>query len=198
MTDLATTDLAPGVWYAIAAEHDLVDGHVYRTVLGGHELAVWRAQSGTVQVWDDRCPHRGVRFSLGEVVGDDLRCQYHAWRFGPGGACHFIPAQPQMKVPGTIRARTWPVALSGGLVWTGIDPVGAVPGLLPGAVARAIPIARPAAEVAAAAATLDGLATVIQPLDAQSSMVRAIATDGDVWRADRQLTRLRRHLERAA
>ncbi|KUR75606.1 Rieske (2Fe-2S) protein [Novosphingobium sp. FSW06-99] len=191
------TNLATGVWYAIAADHDLVDGHVYRTVLGGHELAVWRAQSGTVQVWDDRCPHRGVRFSLGEVVGDDLRCQYHAWRFGPTGACTFIPAQPQMKVPGTIRARTWPVAQSGGLVWTGIDPAGPVPDLPPGTVARAIPIARPAAEVAAALVALEGLAPVVQPLDAGTTMVRAIATDGDVPRADRVLVALRRRLESA-
>jgi phenylpropionate dioxygenase-like ring-hydroxylating dioxygenase large terminal subunit len=123
-----------GTWYAIAAEHDVPQRHVYRTTLGGHELAVWRSRAGAIQVWDNRCPHRGVRFSLGEVVGDELRCQYHAWRFATTGACTFIPAQPDRKVPGSIRATPWPVAQAGGLIWTGIDPQGAPPALAEGAV----------------------------------------------------------------
>jgi phenylpropionate dioxygenase-like ring-hydroxylating dioxygenase large terminal subunit len=187
-------------WIAIAAEHDLPRGHVYRTMLAGHELAVWRATDGAVQVWEDRCPHRGVRLSLGEVVGDELRCQYHAWRFGKTGACTHIPAQPDMKVPGTIRTRAWPVALSGGLVWSGIDPVGTPPVLPPGAVLRALPVRRPAGALgeAIALAALDDLALTLQPLDATTTMVHGVATDGDVARADRTLTALRRRLEQAA
>ncbi len=119
--------LDPARWYPIAAEHDVPRQHIHRATLGGHELAVWRSSDGTVHVWQDRCPHRGVHFSLGEVVGDELRCQYHAWRFGTSGACTFIPAQPDRKVPGTIRATVWPVAQSGGMIWTGFDPVGAPP-----------------------------------------------------------------------
>jgi phenylpropionate dioxygenase-like ring-hydroxylating dioxygenase large terminal subunit len=190
--------IAAGTWYAIAADHDLPAGHIYRTALGGHDLAVWRATCGTVQVWDNRCPHRGVRFSLGEVVGDELRCQYHAWRFGKTGACRFIPAQPDRKVPGTIRARVWPVALAGGLVWTGIAPVGAPPNLPPGAVLRAIAVRRPAHDLAQAVTALPDLALTIQPLDAGTTMLRGIATDGDPVRADLALLALRRRLEHGA
>jgi len=196
--------LDSGVWYAIAADHDLPRqgslGHVYRTVLGGHELAVWRATDGSCQIWEDRCPHRGVRFSLGEVVGDELRCQYHAWRFGKTGACTFIPAQPDMKVPGSIHARVWPVAEAGGLVWSGIAPVGRPPDLPTGAVVRAIPVARPAAALAKAVATaaLPALALTIQPLGPDAAMLRGIATDGDLARADLALVALRRRLEDAA
>jgi phenylpropionate dioxygenase-like ring-hydroxylating dioxygenase large terminal subunit len=187
-------------WTAIAAEHDLPHGHVYRTVLAGHELAVWRAEDGAVQVWEDRCPHRGVRLSLGEVVGSELRCQYHAWRFGQNGACTYIPAQPAMKVPGTIRAKAWPVALSGGLVWSGIDSTGEPPVLPAGAVVRALPIKRSAEALAEAVAlaALDDLVLTLQPLDAGTTMLRGVATDGDVARADRTLTALRRRVEQAA
>jgi phenylpropionate dioxygenase-like ring-hydroxylating dioxygenase large terminal subunit len=192
--------LQAGVWYAIAAEHDLPKDHVYRTMLGGHELAAWRSTDGGVHVWEDRCPHRGVRFSLGEVVGDELRCQYHAWRFGKTGACTFIPAQPDLKVPRTIHAAVWPVALSAGLVWSGIEPTGAPPELPPGAVLRAIPIARPAASVAHALVKepLSGLALVLQPLDETATIVRGIALDDDLVRADHALLALRRRLEQAA
>ena len=192
--------LESGAWYAIAADHDLPRNHVYRTVLGGHELAVWRSTDGAVHVWEDRCPHRGVRFSLGEVVGDELRCQYHAWRFGKTGACTFIPAQPDMKVPGSIHANVWPVATSAGLVWTGIAPVGTPPALPPGAVIRAIPIRRPAVALAHALAEtpLRGLALILQPLDEGSTMVRGIAGGDDLARADLALMALRRRLEQAA
>jgi nitrite reductase/ring-hydroxylating ferredoxin subunit len=194
------TLLTPGQWYAIAADHDVPPGHIYRTVLGGQDLAVWRSSDSALHVWANRCPHRGVRFSLGEVVGDELRCQYHAWRFAASGACTFIPAQPAMKVPGTIRATVWPVARSGGMVWTGIAPVGSPPALPTGAVVRAIPIARPATTVIAALAAmpLERLTLIVQPCDETRAIVRGLAGDGDCVRADRLLTALRRRIEHAA
>ena len=194
---MARVMIDPRNWYAIAADHDVPHGHIYRTTLGGHELAVWRGSDDALHVWQNRCPHRGVRFSLGEVVDGELRCQYHAWRFAASGACTFIPAQPDRKVPGSIRATVWPMAQGSGMIWTGIDPVGSPPMLPDGAVIRAIPIAKPAAVVTQALPT-DGLALMLQPLDEASAMVRGIALDGDLARADRVLTALRRRLERAA
>jgi phenylpropionate dioxygenase-like ring-hydroxylating dioxygenase large terminal subunit len=190
----------PGRWYAIAAEHDVPQRHVYRTTLGGHELAAWRSRDGAIQVWDNRCPHRGVRLSLGEVVGNELRCQYHAWRFATTGACTFIPAQPDLKVPRTIRATPWPVAQAGGLIWTGIDPQGTPPALADGAVVRAVGIGRATAVVEPALAQIEraGLSLTLQPLDQASTMIRGTVGDGDLARADRVLLALRRELERAA
>lgn len=189
-----------GRWYPIAAEHDLPPNHIYRTLLGGHELAVWRASDSSVCIWQDRCPHRGVRFSLGEVAGDELRCQYHAWRFGKSGACTFIPAQPDSKVPAAIRASVWPVALYAGMVWTGINPAGQPPALPTGAVVRAMPVCR-APEVVAqaiAGAGFAALTLLVQPTGPDAAVLRGIATDGDVAQADRLLLALRRTLEAGA
>lgn len=189
----------PARWYPIAALHDLAPRHVYRTTLAGHDLIAWATQDGTPQVWADRCPHRAVRLSLGEVVGNELRCQYHAWRFAAGGACTFIPAQPGLKVPGSIHATVWPVALSGGMVWSGIAPEGTPPGCGGGTPIRAIPIARSPVVVEAALAHAPvGLTLAVQPLDAGSAMVRGIAHDGDCRAADLWLCALRRELERGA
>lgn len=189
------TGITPGTWYAIAADQDVPHRHVYRTMLAGHELVAWRASDGGIQVWDNRCPHRGVRLSLGEVVGDELRCQYHAWRFGKSGVCTFIPAQPDMTVPGTIRARAWPVAVAGGLVWTGTDPVGPPPAMPAGAVIRALPVRRAHTDISA---DLPSIVLTVQPMDDRSSMLRGIATDGDVVRADLAVLALRRRLEACA
>jgi nitrite reductase/ring-hydroxylating ferredoxin subunit len=141
----------PARWYPVAASDDLPQGHVYQTMLGGNPLAIWRASDGTVNIWEDRCPHRGVRFSIGIVQDDELRCQYHAWRFASGsGACTHIPAQPTAKPAAAIRATVWPVVERDGLVWTGVAPVGDPLSLGDGVVLRAIPVNRDAATAEAA------------------------------------------------
>ena len=64
-------------------------------VLLGRELAVWRADDGNVNVWENRCLHRGVRLSIGINDGAELKCQYHGWRYANRTAgCTYIPAHP--------------------------------------------------------------------------------------------------------
>ena len=58
-------ELAKKQWHPIAASTDLVPRHVYHAQLLGRELAVWRADDGHVNVWENRCLHRGVRLSSG-------------------------------------------------------------------------------------------------------------------------------------
>src|SRR5579872_3677400 len=73
-------------WYPIADETDLPFRHVYHAILLGQELAVWRADDDTINVWENRCLHRGVRLSIGTNLGSELRCQYHGWRYANGTA----------------------------------------------------------------------------------------------------------------
>ena len=62
----------------------------------GPEVAIWRDGSGAVHVWQDRCPHRGMRLSFGFVRGDELSCLYHGWRYGADGA---VPLHPRASRP---------------------------------------------------------------------------------------------------
>ena len=57
--------LSDPTWYPIASSDDLPFRHVYQGQLLGRELAVWRADDGNVNVWENRCLHRGVRLSIG-------------------------------------------------------------------------------------------------------------------------------------
>ncbi len=95
-------------WFAVSACGEVARNAVAHTQLLGQELVLWRSASGALNAWENRCPHRGVRLSLGSCMGEELRCQYHAWRFASGsGQCTHIPSHPGQKPASTIRARRY-------------------------------------------------------------------------------------------
>ncbi len=117
-------------WYPIASSSDLPYRHAYHGQLLGRELAVWRADDGFVNVWENRCLHRGVRLSIGINDGSELKCQYHGWRYANRTAgCTYIPAHPADAPARTICNRTFPSIERYGLVWSGEAPVGELPGI---------------------------------------------------------------------
>lgn len=129
MTD-SLGDAAAGRWFPIATELDLPDRHIFHGQLLGRELAVWRADDGFVNVWENRCLHRGVRLSIGTNDGVELTCRYHGWRYSSRSAgCTYIPAHPADAPARTIFNRTFPVTEKYGLVWSGEAPEGEAPGL---------------------------------------------------------------------
>ena len=116
------------LWHPVASEHDVPYRHVHHGQLLGRELAVWRADDDYVNVWENRCLHRGVRLSIGSNDGSELRCQYHGWRYANRSAgCTYIPAHPADAPARTICNRTFPSVERYGLVWSGEDPVGEPP-----------------------------------------------------------------------
>ncbi|WP_417308060.1 Rieske 2Fe-2S domain-containing protein [Devosia sp.] len=111
-------------WHPIAASGDLPFRHVFHGQLAGRELAVWRADDGNVNVWENRCLHRGVRLSIGINEGTELKCQYHGWRYANRSAgCTYIPAHPADAPARRITNRTYPVTEQFGLVWAAVTPV---------------------------------------------------------------------------
>ena len=122
--------MAGAAWYPIAAAHDLPFRHVFHGQLLGREFAVWRADDGFVNIWENRCLHRGVRLSIGINDGRELRCQYHGWRYSNRTAgCTYIPAHPADAPARTITIRTFPVAERYGLIWSSLDAVGEGPAI---------------------------------------------------------------------
>ena len=109
-------------WYPVAASADLVAGHLLAARLWGSDLVVWRDDNGAVNVWPDRCLHRGVRLSLGSNTGTELVCRYHGWRYASGaGSCTYIPAHPDNAPAQSLCTTTLPVREYAGLVWTTLD-----------------------------------------------------------------------------
>lgn len=112
-------------WIPIALSRDVPAGVTRAVLLDGRELVAWRGD-GRAHVWDDRCPHRGMRLSLGFVRENSLNCLYHGWQYGPSSSCLRIPAHPDLAVAPTIKANAYETAEAGGLVWVrlaGTEPL---------------------------------------------------------------------------
>lgn len=107
----------PWSWYAVAASRDLPAGKIMQVVLNGENLVLWRSEQGRACVWGDRCPHRGMRLSLGASYGESLVCPYHGWNFGTDGHCHRIPAHPQLSPSRAARTRIYPIVEQHDYVW---------------------------------------------------------------------------------
>jgi nitrite reductase/ring-hydroxylating ferredoxin subunit len=109
-------------WFPVMRLEELVPRHVAQSELLGQEIALWRADDGRVNAWENRCPHRGVRLSIGQNTGADLRCRYHGWRFASGdGRCTHIPADPSRAPPAAIRATVFDVSVQDGFVWVALS-----------------------------------------------------------------------------
>ncbi|QPM90426.1 Rieske 2Fe-2S domain-containing protein [Pseudooceanicola algae] len=110
-------------WLPVASAGDLALRHVFHGQLWGQELALWRADDGTVNVWENRCLHRGVRLSVGLNEGRELRCIYHGWRYANRTAgCTYIPAHPADAPARTICNRTYEAREAHGLIWSAVAP----------------------------------------------------------------------------
>lgn len=104
-------------WIPVALSADIEAGTSAGTLVNGEERVVWRDDKGAIHVWEDRCPHRGMRMSFGFVRGDHIACLYHGWRYDTGGQCRYIPAHPDLDVPQTIKVSTFAAIERAGIVW---------------------------------------------------------------------------------
>lgn len=101
-------------WYAAAWKHELADGPVGRVLLG-EPVVIYQTSDGEVAALRDVCPHRAVPLSLGTVVGDRIRCPYHALEFDPTGVCRH---NPHVKGrPDGISTPSFPAVSRYGVVW---------------------------------------------------------------------------------
>jgi nitrite reductase/ring-hydroxylating ferredoxin subunit len=118
-------------WHPILPSHALGAGErLVATRALGQDLVAWRSAAGVVQVWRDRCPHRGVRLSLGRIIGGRLSCAYHGWEFAADtGRCTLVPALADLAgVPGQVGARVCAATETRQMVWVRLDADAARPG----------------------------------------------------------------------
>jgi phenylpropionate dioxygenase-like ring-hydroxylating dioxygenase large terminal subunit len=116
-------------WIPIALGRDVPVGVTRAVMVDEREVVIWRGADGVAHVWEDRCPHRGMRLSLGFVRDNALNCLYHGWQYGAGSQCLKIPAHPDLTVPPTIRANAYAAAETGGMIWMNTNATEAPPTL---------------------------------------------------------------------
>ena len=123
--DRSFADRLRSRWFPVCRGADAVPRHVVHTALLGQELAVWRADDGAVNAWENRCPHRGGPAFRGHQSRHALRCRYHGWTYESGSArCITIPCHPHLTPAAAIRVRAYPCTERQGHVWVRLEEEG--------------------------------------------------------------------------
>ncbi|HSV78149.1 MAG TPA: Rieske 2Fe-2S domain-containing protein [Ramlibacter sp.] len=130
----------PRGWFMIADAAELDTHKPLAVRFFGQDFALYRGRaSGKVVLLDAYCPHMKTHLASANttsyvvidgggsnVEGDNLRCPYHAWRFGPDGQCNEIPYHAG-TIPASACVKSWTVVESMGAVWVWHDPEGGEP-----------------------------------------------------------------------
>lgn len=82
--------LHPDYWYPVLWSHELDKGAVKEVTFWKQSFAIFRGEDGRVRALENRCAHRQLKLSLGNVDGCELTCGYHGWTFNEDGKCSKI------------------------------------------------------------------------------------------------------------
>jgi phthalate 4,5-dioxygenase len=115
---------------ALMSEELVPGGDPKRVRLLGEDLVAFRAADGTPGLLDENCPHRGSSLALARAEGCGLRCLYHGWLIAPDGTVLETPPEPEdLNFKQKVRALSYSVRESGGIVWAYMGPAGLEPPL---------------------------------------------------------------------
>lgn len=104
-------------WHAVAKVEDLKPTSLLPARLLGQNIVLWRSENQIIMAWQDKCPHRGARLSLGSISGNTLICPYHGFEYDTTGTCAHIPAYPHLQPPARAGVKTYTVQECYGLIW---------------------------------------------------------------------------------
>lgn len=122
------TNTHPGLrrfWHPVALETDVAPDAPLAVRLLGERWLVARLGDELVAM-RDLCPHRLVPLSAGTIVGHELQCGYHGYRFDATGRATTIPAlDPGTPIPSKACVDTAAVTVRFGMVWMTLsdDPI---------------------------------------------------------------------------
>ncbi len=107
----------PNYWYAVEEVHRVKPGTVVEVVFWKRSIALFRGSDGAFHAIENRCAHRQLKLSMGEVQGCRLVCAYHGWQYDEDGRCVAIPHDCYGRGLPKLPLRTYPVKVRYGLIW---------------------------------------------------------------------------------
>jgi len=111
------TGMDPDYWYAVEEVRRIRPGTVVEVVFWRCSIALFRASDGSFRAVENRCAHRQIKLSLGEVRGCRLVCAYHGWQYDGDGRCVEIPHERYGRGVPRLALRSYPVQVRYGLIW---------------------------------------------------------------------------------
>ena len=116
----------PFGWFQVGWASDVAVGEVKPLQYFGKHLVLWRDEQGGPHVQDAHCPHLGAHLGHGgKVVGCEIACPFHGWRFDEDGRNSLIPYSERLNAKGKLT--TYPTVERNGLIMTWYHPEGAAP-----------------------------------------------------------------------
>jgi len=111
------TGLDPNYWYAVEEVRNMKPGSVTEIVFWKQSIALYRTKEGDFNALENRCAHRQIKLSLGDVDGCTLVCPYHGWSYDNAG--RRADNRKEGDNPEKIRPSitSYPVKVRYGLVW---------------------------------------------------------------------------------
>tara|TARA_Y100001934_G_C12381517_1_gene792705 strand:- start:4251 stop:5276 length:1026 start_codon:yes stop_codon:yes gene_type:complete len=107
-------DFVKNAWY-VAGWGSEFDQQLLKVKILDEDLVMYRTSAGFVTALLDRCPHKLLPLSMGQLIDDNIQCGYHGTTFDAAGKCTHIPGQP--RVPPTACVRVYPVYERHDIVW---------------------------------------------------------------------------------
>lgn len=107
----------PDYWYPVEYDRAIKKGQVVEVKFWKTSIAVYRGMDGVLRAMENRCAHRQLKLSLGQVDGCNLTCAYHGWCYSGEGKVVHIPHDLFGKPMATFQVGTYPVKVRYGLVW---------------------------------------------------------------------------------
>ena len=110
--------MIPNQWYVVMDSSQVQDQPVGVTRVG-EKLVFWRDDTGKVSCLRDRCVHRGVQLSKGQVLKNGhLQCPFHGFEYDTTGRVTCIPANGKnTPVPERFKLHNYPAHEAHGLIW---------------------------------------------------------------------------------
>ncbi len=109
--------LDPSYWYPVEIDRNLGKGKVIEVTFWRRSIALFRGQDGVVHAIENRCVHRQLKLSMGEVQGCTLVCLYHGWTYDGSGKVVAIPHDLFGREMPKFRVPSYPVQIRYGLIW---------------------------------------------------------------------------------
>jgi phenylpropionate dioxygenase-like ring-hydroxylating dioxygenase large terminal subunit len=82
-------------WHPVLESARLPASRAVAVKIAGNSIALFRGSDAGPAAIEDKCAHRRMKLSLGQVQGGRLVCPYHGWSFQPDGAGE-SPSAPKM------------------------------------------------------------------------------------------------------
>jgi nitrite reductase/ring-hydroxylating ferredoxin subunit len=109
--------LHPDYWYAVEFDRALQPGSVKEVRFWGRSIAMFRGADGELGAVENRCAHRHVKLSIGQVTGCALTCAYHGWTYDKNGQLVDVPHEMFGRQFDKIKIGSFPVRSRYGLIW---------------------------------------------------------------------------------